>query len=110
MGSRTKNNTNFTGMKVDKALVDKLANLSKLTFDADEEKAIEQNLTDMLNFVANHDELDVTRVEPLIYVNPELNVMRADEPKMEITKQEALKNAPLADSDYFKVPKVLRKK
>ena len=104
MGSRTKNNTNFTGMKVDKALVDKLANLSKLTFDADEEKAIEQNLTDMLNFVGKLDELDVTGVEPLI------NVMRADEPKMEITKQEALKNAPLADSDYFKVPKVLRKK
>ena len=92
MGSRTKNNTNFTGMKVDKALVDKLANLSKLTFDADEEKAIEQNLTDMLNFVGKLDELDVTGVEPLIYVNP------------------ALKNAPLADSDYFKVPKVLRKK
>ncbi|MFN3940693.1 MAG: hypothetical protein ACK4IY_08895 [Chitinophagales bacterium] len=29
---------------------------------------------------------------------------------MEITKQDALQNAPLADSDYFKVPKVLKKK
>jgi len=102
--------TNFTPMKVDKVLVEKLANLSKLEFDAAEEKAIEQNLTDMLNFVGKLDELDVTGIEPLVYVNPDTNVMRADEPKMEITKQEALENAPLADSDYFKVPKVLRKK
>ena len=37
-----------------------------------------------------------------------VNVWRDDAVHMEITK-EALKNAPLADSDYFKVPKVLKK-
>ncbi len=97
-------------MKVDKALVDKLANLSKLEFDEQEENAIIKNLSDMLDFVGKLDEVNVDGIEPLIYVNPDTNIMRKDEPHMEITKEEALKNAPLADSDYFKVPKVLRKK
>lgn len=97
-------------MKVDKTLVDKLANLSKLEFDAQEENAIIKNLSDMLDFVGKLDEVNVDGVEPLIYVNPDTNNMRKDIPHMEITKEEALKNAPLADSDYFKVPKVLRKK
>lgn len=96
-------------MKVDKQLIDKLAGLAKLEFSADECAAIERNLSDMLNFVDKLNEVDITGVEPLVYVNPSTNVLRPDEPHMEITKEEALKNAPLADSDYFKVPKVIRK-
>ncbi|MBK7568897.1 MAG: Asp-tRNA(Asn)/Glu-tRNA(Gln) amidotransferase subunit GatC [Bacteroidetes bacterium] len=97
-------------MKVDKTLVDKLANLSKLEFDEKEQDAIIKNLSDMLDFVGKLDEVDVEGIAPLIYMNSDTNVMRPDEPHMEITKEEALKNAPLADSDYFKVPKVIRKK
>ncbi|MBL4587593.1 MAG: aspartyl/glutamyl-tRNA amidotransferase subunit C, partial [Flavobacteriales bacterium] len=47
-------------------------------------------------------------VEPLIYMSEELNVMRNDEKKKTVTQKQALKNAPKADSDYFKVPKVLK--
>lgn len=96
-------------MKVDKDLIDKLAGLAKLEFSPEECTAIEQNLSNMLDFVDKLRELDVTGVEPLVYVNPQTNIMRPDEPHMEISKEEALKNAPLADSDYFKVPKVIRK-
>ncbi|MDX5404495.1 MAG: Asp-tRNA(Asn)/Glu-tRNA(Gln) amidotransferase GatCAB subunit C, partial [Bacteroidota bacterium] len=38
----------------------------------------------------------------------EVNVLRKDETRHDITHEEALKNAPDADSDYFKVPKVMR--
>lgn len=96
-------------MKVDKALIDKLASLSKLEFSEEECTAIEQNLSNMLDFIDKLNEVDVTGVEPLVYINPATNIMRPDETQMEITKEEALKNAPLADSDYFKVPKVIRK-
>jgi len=96
-------------MKVDKALIDKLAGLSKLEFSPEECEAIEKNLTDMLNFVDKLNELDVENVAPLVYVNPATNIMRPDEPEIEVTREEALKNAPLADSDYFKIPKVIRK-
>lgn len=96
-------------MKIEKQLIDKLSNLAKLEFSDDEEKAITSDLNKMVDFIDKLQEINVDGIEPLIYMNDEINVLRKDEVQMEITKQEALKNAPLADSDYFKVPKVLKK-
>jgi len=42
-------------------------------------------------------------------MSDETNVLREDDVKHEITQDEALKNAPKKDSDYFKVPKVIEK-
>jgi aspartyl-tRNA(Asn)/glutamyl-tRNA(Gln) amidotransferase subunit C len=39
-----------------------------------------------------------------------MNVLREDVPQTTITHEEALKNAPKKDSDYFRIPKVLDKK
>jgi aspartyl-tRNA(Asn)/glutamyl-tRNA(Gln) amidotransferase subunit C len=96
-------------MKVNKELVEKLADLSKLEFSPEEQAHVIDDLSNMLNFIDKLNELDVEGVEPLVYVNEDTNSLREDIIKMEITKEEALKNAPLADSDYFKVPKVLKK-
>ena len=49
--------------------------------------------------------IDTEGVEPLIYVNEDVNVVREDVVKHPISKDEALSNAPLKDSDYIKVPK-----
>jgi len=96
-------------MKVDKVMVDKLAYLARLEFSNEERAHVEQDLSNMLDFIDKLNELDVEGVEPLVYMSSETNVMREDVAHHEITKSEALKNAPLADSDYFKVPKVLKK-
>ena len=42
-------------------------------------------------------------------MNDEVNVLREDDVKHDITQAEALKNAPKHDSDYFKAPKVIGK-
>ena len=63
----------------------------------------------ILSFVGKIEELDTEGVEPLIYMTQETNVLRNDEVGQHNTKEEALKNAPDKDSDYFKVPKVLNK-
>ncbi len=96
--------------KIDKDTVDKLATLSRLEFDGKEKEEILQDLNRMLDFVGKLGELDTTGVEPLIYMNDEKNVLRADEVKQDITQKQALANAPKKDSDYFKVPKVVEKK
>ncbi len=96
-------------MKVDKSLVNKLSDLAKLNFNEEEEKEIINDLSRMIEFVDKLKEINVDGIEPLIYMNDETNIFREDIVKMEITKEEALKNAPLADSDYFKVPKVLKR-
>lgn len=97
-------------MKVDDALIDKLANLSKLEFEAADKEAIKDDLERMLDFVEKLNEVDTEGIEPLIHVNPEINVYRADEVTEHLTQAEALKNAPEHDSFYFKVPKVVENK
>jgi aspartyl-tRNA(Asn)/glutamyl-tRNA(Gln) amidotransferase subunit C len=42
-------------------------------------------------------------------MSKEVNVLREDDVRHDISQQEALKNAPKKDSDYFKVPKVIEK-
>jgi len=96
-------------MKVDSQLVDKLAELAKLEFQNEAKEEIIHDLNNMLDFVDQLNEVDTTGVEPLIYMMDEKTISRKDEVKQKITKEEALKNAPLRDSDYFKVPKVIRK-
>lgn len=96
-------------MKIDLQTVDKLANLAKLEFDEEGKKEIAKDLNRIVEFVEKLSELDTSNVEPLIYLSEDTNVMRDDVVKQETTQQEALKNAPVKDSDYIKVPKVLNK-
>ena len=95
-------------MIVDDILVDKLANLSKLEFDAIGKQAIKEDLNKILNFMEKLNELDTEGVEPLIYINEEINVFRTDEVNYPITRKEALSNVPIKDSEYIKVPKFVK--
>lgn len=97
-------------MKIDRSTVDKLADLARLEFDEKGKEEIIGDLNRILTLIEKLDELDTTHVEPLIYMNNEVNVLREDEVKQDISQHEALKNAPKKDSDYFKVPKVIHQK
>ena len=96
-------------MEVNDALVDKLANLARLKFDASEKEEIKKDLQKMIAFVEKLNELDTTGVEPLLHMSDEVNVLREDEVKGSISREDALKNAPLHDKQFFKVTKVIRK-
>jgi aspartyl-tRNA(Asn)/glutamyl-tRNA(Gln) amidotransferase subunit C len=96
-------------MEVNKQLVDRIATLSKLEFDEQSKEAIRQDLERMIGFVDKLNEVNTEGIDPLIYVNDEVNILREDVVKQIITKEEALSNAPTKDSDYIKVPKVLKK-
>lgn len=96
-------------MEVNDEFIDKLADLAKLEFDAKSKEDIKKDLKNMIVFVEKLNELDLKDVEPIEYIAGEQNVMRNDIAEKTLTKAEALKNAPLKDSDYFKVPKVLKK-
>ncbi|HEX8516631.1 MAG TPA: Asp-tRNA(Asn)/Glu-tRNA(Gln) amidotransferase subunit GatC [Bacteroidia bacterium] len=94
-------------MKIDKETVDKIAHLARLEFETEAKKEeMVSAMNNMLGFIDKLNELDTSNVEPLIYMSEEVNVLREDDVKHIITQQEALKNAPKKDSDYFKVPKV----
>jgi aspartyl-tRNA(Asn)/glutamyl-tRNA(Gln) amidotransferase subunit C len=96
-------------MKIDKETVDKIAHLARLEFENEEKESMIKDMNNMLGFIEKLNELDTADVEPLIYMSDEVNVLREDEVRHDITQEDALKNAPKKDSDYFKVPKVIGK-
>ena len=95
-------------MKLSKEEIEKLAHLARLEFAENELDQMKADLEKILAFVGRIDALNLEAVEPLIYMNKEVDKLRADEAKLELTKEDALKNAPDRDSDYFRVPKVLK--
>lgn len=96
-------------MEVNDAMVDKLAQLSRLHFNETDKKEIKNDLQRMIAFVEKLNELDLDGVQPLLHMSDEVNVLREDEVKGSVTRNEALKNAPLHDDQFFKVPKVIKK-
>ena len=96
-------------MKVNNKLIQDIAKLSKLKFDDSAEEKMKVDLEKMLDFVDKLNEIDTEGVDPLIYMSEEINVLREDKVTEETSQEDALKNAPEKDSDYFKVPTVLKK-
>ena len=96
-------------MEVNDALVEKLAHLSRLQFNELEKAEIKNDLQRMIAFVEKLNELNLDGMDPLLFMSEEVNVLREDEIKGSISREEALKNAPLHDGQFFLVPKVIRK-
>lgn len=96
-------------MEINDTTIDKLAELSRLEFSGEERNHIRRDLQNMIAFIDQLGELDTTKVEPLVHVTDGYNVLREDVSEVHITKEQALSNAPLKDSDFFKIPKVLNK-
>lgn len=96
-------------MEVNDSLVDKLANLARLQFDDIEKSDIKNDLQKMIQFVEKLNELDTTGVKPLLHMSDSVNVLREDEVQGSISREKGLKNAPMHDEQFFKVPKVIKK-
>jgi aspartyl-tRNA(Asn)/glutamyl-tRNA(Gln) amidotransferase subunit C len=96
-------------MEVNDNLVERIAHLSRLQFNAAEKESVKKDLQRMISFVEKLGELDTTGVEPLLHMGRNSNILRTDEVKGSISREEGLKNAPLQDTQFFKVPKVIKK-
>ncbi|KHJ38429.1 glutamyl-tRNA(Gln) amidotransferase subunit C [Pedobacter glucosidilyticus] len=96
-------------MKIDRETVDKIAHLARLVLTEEEKNRSIEELSEILSFMEKLGELDTTGVEPLIYMNECVNVLRPDQVVQEISREEALSNAPLKNEEYFKVSKVIEK-
>tara|TARA_B100000073_G_scaffold333715_1_gene325451 strand:- start:232 stop:522 length:291 start_codon:yes stop_codon:yes gene_type:complete len=96
-------------MKITDKLIRDIAALAKLDFDKSSAEEMKADLEKIIGFIDKLSEINTDGIEPLIYLNDEVNVLRDDEIKTVVSQVEALKNAPDKDSDYFKVPTVLKK-
>ena len=96
-------------MEIKDELIDHIAHLARLSFEGEEKSAIKKDLNNIIDFMGKLNEVNTDNVEPLVFMSHEINVLREDIPAQTITHEEALKNAPKKDSDYFRIPKVLDK-
>ena len=96
-------------IKIDDKLITDLSKLAKLKFDKESTENMKADLDTILGFVDTISKVDTNGIEPLIYMSEEINILRDDEITNEVSQQDALKNASQKDSDYFKVPTVLKK-
>ncbi len=94
-------------MQVDKDLISRLEKLARLQLDPAERDKLTTDLNSILQMVDKLSELDTTGVEPLIYLNDTENVLREDVVGAQLTPEEALRNAPKQDGQFFRVPKVI---
>ncbi|MCE9561829.1 MAG: Asp-tRNA(Asn)/Glu-tRNA(Gln) amidotransferase subunit GatC [Planctomycetes bacterium] len=88
--------------------VRKVAILARLELPEADLIRMQSQLSAILDYVAQLEELDTEGVEPLAHPLPIHNVFRPDEPTPSLTPDEALQNAPKREKgkDYFSVPAV----
>lgn len=96
-------------MKITDEIIDQLSHLSRLEFEGDERERIKTDLTKIIGFVDQLSSVNTDGVEPLIFMTETENVLREDVDAITISQADALKNAAVHDSDYFKIPTVLKK-
>lgn len=96
-------------MNIDKETVEKVAHLARLELAEDEKETMIADMNKILGFMDKLNEVDTSGIEPLVYMTNEINTVREDVIKQEVTHEEALLNAPKHDGDYFLVAKVIEK-
>ena len=93
--------------KIDKAQVEHIAHLARLKMTPEEITRYQHDLSNILNYFDQLNELDTENVEPTAHPLPVQNVLREDELHPSYKPDQALRNAPGQDGTFFVVPKVL---
>lgn len=93
--------------KPDDLKLDHVANLARIHLTAEEKARFATQLGDVLAYVAQLNEVDVSGVEPTAHAFPVVNVWAGDIPEPCLSVEEALRNAPEKRDNMFVVPKVV---
>ena len=94
-------------MSVSKEEVLYVAGLAKLHLSEEEISILSRDMNAILGYMERLNNLDTSDVEPLEHVLELGKTYRSDQALEPLAHEKALKNAPDADSDYFRVPKVI---
>lgn len=94
-------------MPLSRAQVEHIAKLARLNLTSDEVDKFTSELTVILTYIDQLQAVDTTGVEPKNQFITAENVFREDIPGASLPRDEALRNAPDRDDEYFHVPKVI---
>ncbi|MEL7543228.1 MAG: Asp-tRNA(Asn)/Glu-tRNA(Gln) amidotransferase subunit GatC [Pseudomonadota bacterium] len=94
-------------MKVDTATVHRIARLARIRVSPEEAQALEGELTNILGWVEQLDEVDTDGVAPMTSVVEIETPERDDVVNDGGIPDRIVANAPVRDGHYFAVPKVV---
>ncbi len=84
-----------------------VANLAKIQLTDQEAELFQAQLDQVLEYVEQLKEPDVSGVEPTAHAMPRVNVLREDTPRESLDHDTVLANAPAARDGHISVPKIL---
>ena len=95
-------------MTIDKSTIDKLAKLSSLTIEEDRKEILGKELADIVGFVENLNEIDVSSVDATFTTIGGGQPLREDSDFKEDGLSDAIMaNAPKSEDNYFIVPTII---
>lgn len=87
--------------------VEHIAELAKLRLTDEEKERFREQLSEILAYAERLQALDTEAIPPTATVLPLRTVLRPDEPRPSMPREDILANAPAAQAGYFAVPAVL---
>lgn len=94
-------------MQVDEATVRRIARLARIKVTDAEAKGLENELTQILQWVEQLGEVDTSAVEPMTRVVPSAITMREDVIADGEIAATVTANAPMSEDQFFVVPKIV---
>ena len=87
--------------------VDHVARLARLALTDEERERFRAQLGLILEHAERVTEVAAEDVRPTAQPVPQTNVLREDDPKPSLPREEALAGAPEVEDDRFKVPRII---
>ncbi|HZT06309.1 MAG TPA: Asp-tRNA(Asn)/Glu-tRNA(Gln) amidotransferase subunit GatC [Chloroflexota bacterium] len=87
--------------------VEHIAHLARLGISDDEKRTFREQLSAILEHMRTLTELDTSGIPPTAQVIPLRNVMRDDEVRPSLPREDVLRNAPDREGEFLRVPPVL---
>ena len=96
-------------MKITNEISDHISHLARLEFNGTDKENIKADMEKIISFMDQLKKVKTDEVEPLVSVSENKNILREDKAVKTIDKSDAFANAPKKASDYFRIPKDLKK-
>ena len=87
--------------------VEHVARLARLELRPEDKERMRGELDGILAYIDKLRAVNIDGVEPTSHAVPLTNVMRDDEPRPSLPRDEMLANAPDSHGDFFRVPKII---
>jgi aspartyl-tRNA(Asn)/glutamyl-tRNA(Gln) amidotransferase subunit C len=86
--------------------VEHIARLARLKLTEEEKRKFQEQLSQILDYAARLQGVETEGIPPTASVLPPRSVLRADEARQGLSRDELLKNAPQVEDDQFQVPAI----